>query len=37
VALILKRAGITNARALIGGYEEWVKRGDPVVRGDSTR
>jgi rhodanese-related sulfurtransferase len=33
VALILKKAGITNVRALVGGYEEWLKRGDPVVKG----
>jgi rhodanese-related sulfurtransferase len=31
---MLKRAGVTNVRALIGGYEEWVKRGDPIVTGD---
>jgi len=31
---MLKKAGITNARALIGGYEEWVKRGDPIVKED---
>jgi rhodanese-related sulfurtransferase len=32
---MLKAAGIHNVRALIGGYEEWLKRGDPVVRGDA--
>jgi rhodanese-related sulfurtransferase len=37
VALILKKAGITNVRALIGGYEEWASRGDPVVKGDKPR
>jgi rhodanese-related sulfurtransferase len=37
VALILKSAGIPNVRALIGGYEEWAKRGDPVVKGNSPR
>jgi rhodanese-related sulfurtransferase len=37
VALILKKAGIPNVLALVGGYEEWVKRGDPVVKGDSPR
>ena len=31
---MLKRAGVTNVRALVGGYEEWVKRGDPIVKGD---
>jgi len=30
----LKKAGITNVRALIGGYEQWLKRGDPIVKGD---
>jgi rhodanese-related sulfurtransferase len=34
VALTLKKAGITNVRALVGGYEEWLKRGDPVVKGE---
>jgi rhodanese-related sulfurtransferase len=37
VVLILKKAGITNGLALIGGFEEWMKRGDPVVKGDSPR
>jgi rhodanese-related sulfurtransferase len=37
VALILGKAGITNVRALIGGYEEWVKHRDPVVKGDKPR
>jgi rhodanese-related sulfurtransferase len=37
VALILRKSGITNVRALIGGYEEWAKRGDPVVKGDKPR
>jgi rhodanese-related sulfurtransferase len=37
VALILKKAGIPNVLALVGGYEEWVKRGDPVVKGNSPR
>lgn len=37
MALILNKAGITNVRALIGGYEEWVRRGDPVVKGDNPR
>lgn len=33
MALILKKAGIENVVALVGGYEEWVKRGDPIVKG----
>jgi rhodanese-related sulfurtransferase len=37
VALLLKKAGITNVRALIGGYEEWAKRGDPAVTGNLPR
>jgi rhodanese-related sulfurtransferase len=32
---MLRRAGVTNVRALVGGYEEWVKRGDPIVKGDT--
>jgi rhodanese-related sulfurtransferase len=31
---MLRKAGVTNVRALVGGYEEWVKRGDPIVKGD---
>jgi rhodanese-related sulfurtransferase len=34
VALILKKAGIDNVLALIGGYEEWLERGDPIVKGN---
>lgn len=30
---MLRKAGISNVRALIGGYEEWLKRGDPIVKG----
>jgi rhodanese-related sulfurtransferase len=30
---MLRNAGISNVRALVGGYEEWLKRGDPVVKG----
>jgi rhodanese-related sulfurtransferase len=37
VALTLKKAGITNVLALIGGYEQWLERGDPVVKGSSPR
>jgi len=31
---MLKKSGITNVLALVGGYEEWLKRGEPVVKGD---
>jgi rhodanese-related sulfurtransferase len=31
---MLRKAGVANVRALVGGYEEWVKRGDPIVKGD---
>ena len=34
MALLLAKAGIPNVVALVGGYEEWLKRGDPVVKGD---
>jgi len=37
VALLLKQAGITNVKALIGGYEEWVERGEPVEKGEPVR
>ena len=30
---MLRKAGVTNVHALIGGYEEWAKRGDPIVKG----
>jgi hypothetical protein len=30
---MLKAAGIHSALALVGGYEEWLKRGDPIVKG----
>ena len=33
VAIILKKAGIQNVRALVGGYEEWLRRGEAVVKG----
>ena len=33
MALLLKAAGLPNVRALVGGYEEWVKRGEPVEKG----
>jgi hypothetical protein len=29
--------GVAGVRALVGGYEEWVKRGEPIVKGDSPR
>jgi rhodanese-related sulfurtransferase len=31
---MLRKAGVSDVRALVGGYEEWVKRGDPIVKGD---
>jgi rhodanese-related sulfurtransferase len=34
---MLRKSGIGNVRALVGGYEEWVKRGDAVVKGDAAR
>lgn len=37
VAIMLKKAGISNVRALVGGYEEWLRRGDPVVKGSGSR
>jgi rhodanese-related sulfurtransferase len=36
-ALLLGKNGVPGVRALIGGYEEWEKRGDPVVKGDSPK
>jgi rhodanese-related sulfurtransferase len=33
---MLKTVGIDRVKALVGGYEEWVKRGDPVVKGDKS-
>ena len=37
MALLLKQAGITNVKALIGGYEEWVESGEPVEKGEPAR
>jgi 3-mercaptopyruvate sulfurtransferase SseA len=31
---MLRNKGIANVRALVGGYEAWVTRGDPVVKED---
>jgi rhodanese-related sulfurtransferase len=31
---LLRKKGISNVWALVGGYEEWKKRGDPIVKGD---
>ena len=31
---MLKAVGVDNVRALVGGYEAWVTRGDPIVKGD---
>jgi rhodanese-related sulfurtransferase len=36
-ALLLKKNGVLGVRALVGGYEEWQKRGDPIVTGDKPR
>lgn len=33
VALILRQAGAIGARALVGGYEEWLRRGERVEKG----
>jgi len=33
VAINLRKSGVTNVYALIGGYEAWVKRGEPIVKG----
>ena len=37
VAIMLKKAGISNVLALVGGYEEWLRRGEPVVKGSASR
>ena len=37
MALLLKAAGITNIKALIGGYEQWVERGEPIETGELVR
>jgi rhodanese-related sulfurtransferase len=29
---MLKAQAVHNVRALVGGYEEWVKRGDPIAK-----
>ena len=31
--LVLQHAGITNAKALRGGFREWVRRGYPTASG----
>jgi rhodanese-related sulfurtransferase len=33
--VILRRQGVTDARALLGGYLEWVKAGHPIATGDT--
>jgi rhodanese-related sulfurtransferase len=33
----MRKSGVTNVYALIGGYEEWLKRGDAVVKGTAPR
>jgi 3-mercaptopyruvate sulfurtransferase SseA len=32
--LILKGLGFKKVQALLGGYNEWVKEGNPVVNGE---
>jgi len=32
-ALMLKERGVKNIRALRGGWNEWIKDGNPVVKG----
>ena len=36
-ALVLRGLGITNVRALVGGYNEWVSEGNPVVKGPNPK
>ncbi|MBI1873233.1 MAG: hypothetical protein HYZ58_18505 [Acidobacteria bacterium] len=36
-ALILKGEGLTNVRALLGGYNGWVAAGNKVVSGEKPR
>ena len=37
MAILLKKAGVADVRALVGGYEEWLRRGEAVVKGDASR
>ena len=31
---MLKQRGVKNIRALVGGWNEWVKDGNPIVKGE---
>ena len=31
---MLKERGVRNVRALVGGWNEWVKDGNKIVKGD---
>jgi 3-mercaptopyruvate sulfurtransferase SseA len=31
---MLQQRGVKNIRALIGGWNEWVKDGNPIVKGE---
>jgi 3-mercaptopyruvate sulfurtransferase SseA len=31
---MLQQRGVKNIRALVGGWNEWVKDGNPIVKGD---
>jgi 3-mercaptopyruvate sulfurtransferase SseA len=31
---MLQQRGVKNIRALVGGWNEWVKDGNPVAKGD---
>jgi rhodanese-related sulfurtransferase len=35
--LALKQAGVSDARALLGGYGAWLGQGYPVAEGDLPR
>jgi len=34
---MLRKAGVANVHALTGGYDEWVRRGEPIVKGPTAR
>jgi 3-mercaptopyruvate sulfurtransferase SseA len=31
---MLQQRGVKNIRALVGGWNEWMKDGNPIVKGD---
>jgi 3-mercaptopyruvate sulfurtransferase SseA len=31
---MLQQRGVKNIRALVGGWNEWVKDGNPIAKGD---